>query len=126
MTGYAENATRNSFLEPGMEIIAKLIEMDVLARKIRQMIEGSANRMVRRSGKFWLSPASRGHAHDRQLRNKSKALGPSRPNRRRFDHLSPDKRRQGAVQWLDRLARRTRLDGRRRRSRGHSWIRIDL
>jgi PAS domain S-box-containing protein len=40
VTGYAENAAGSSFLEPGMGIVAKPFTMDVLASKIREMIEG--------------------------------------------------------------------------------------
>ena len=41
MTGYAENAAMaNGFLEPGMEMITKPMSMEVLAAKIKQMIEG--------------------------------------------------------------------------------------
>jgi len=40
VTGYAENAAGNSFLEPGMGMVAKPFTMDVLASKIREMIEG--------------------------------------------------------------------------------------
>jgi PAS domain S-box-containing protein len=39
MTGYAETAASRSFLETGMEIVAKPFTMDVLATKIREMIE---------------------------------------------------------------------------------------
>ena len=38
MTGYAENAASSAFLLPGMEIIAKPFEMDVLARRVRQIL----------------------------------------------------------------------------------------
>jgi PAS domain S-box-containing protein len=41
MTGYAEQAAGNSFLERGMEIIVKPFAMDVLASRIRDLIEGS-------------------------------------------------------------------------------------
>jgi DNA-binding response OmpR family regulator len=40
VTGYAENAAGGSFLEPGMGMVAKPFTMDVLASKIREMIEG--------------------------------------------------------------------------------------
>jgi len=40
VTGYAENAAGSSFLEAGMEMIAKPFTMDVLAGKIREMIHG--------------------------------------------------------------------------------------
>jgi PAS domain S-box-containing protein len=40
MTGYAEGAAGNSFLQPGMEILAKPFSMDVLTKKIRAMVEG--------------------------------------------------------------------------------------
>ena len=41
MTGYAENATLASgFLEPGMALITKPFDMDVLANRIRDIIEG--------------------------------------------------------------------------------------
>jgi DNA-binding LytR/AlgR family response regulator len=39
VTGYAENAAGSSFLEPGMGMVAKPFTMDVLASKIREMIE---------------------------------------------------------------------------------------
>jgi two-component SAPR family response regulator len=40
ITGYAENAVvGNGHLERGMHIVAKPFEMDVLARKIRELIE---------------------------------------------------------------------------------------
>ena len=39
MTGYAEDAARSSFLEPGMEIISKPFTLDSLTEKIREMIE---------------------------------------------------------------------------------------
>jgi PAS domain S-box-containing protein len=42
MTGYAENAASNAFLEPEMEIIVKPVNMDVLSAKIRGMIEVKA------------------------------------------------------------------------------------
>ena len=41
ITGYAENAVvGNGHLDKGMQIIAKPFEMDVLARKIREIVEG--------------------------------------------------------------------------------------
>jgi hypothetical protein len=41
MTGYAENAAvGHGFLEPGMEMITKPFPLDVLAERIRRMIEG--------------------------------------------------------------------------------------
>jgi PAS domain S-box-containing protein len=40
MTGYAENAAGSAFLDPGMEIITKPFKMDVMATKIREMLEG--------------------------------------------------------------------------------------
>jgi PAS domain S-box-containing protein len=40
VTGYAEDAAGSSFLEPGMEILAKPFTMEQLATKIREMIEG--------------------------------------------------------------------------------------
>jgi two-component SAPR family response regulator len=41
ITGYAENAVvGNGHLDKGMQIIAKPFEMDVLARKIRELVEG--------------------------------------------------------------------------------------
>jgi PAS domain S-box-containing protein len=40
MTGYAEQAAGSAFLEEGMEIITKPFNMDVLASRIREMIEG--------------------------------------------------------------------------------------
>ncbi|MES2626136.1 MAG: PAS domain S-box protein [Pseudomonadota bacterium] len=39
MTGYAEKAASNSFLQEGMEIITKPFPMDLLAERIRSMIE---------------------------------------------------------------------------------------
>jgi PAS domain S-box-containing protein len=42
MTGYAEDAAGKSFLAPGMEIITKPFATDVLAKKIREMIENKA------------------------------------------------------------------------------------
>ena len=39
MTGYAESAASKSYLAPGMEILAKPVTMEVLAVKIRRMIE---------------------------------------------------------------------------------------
>jgi CheY-like chemotaxis protein len=39
MTGYAEKAAGSSFLEAGMEIITKPFTMDVLAARLREMIE---------------------------------------------------------------------------------------
>lgn len=39
MTGYAESAASKSFLAPGMEIVPKPVKMEVLAAKIREMIE---------------------------------------------------------------------------------------
>jgi CheY-like chemotaxis protein len=42
MTGYAEKAAGRSFLSAGMEIIAKPFAMDVLAVKIREMIENKS------------------------------------------------------------------------------------
>jgi DNA-binding response OmpR family regulator len=40
MTGYAENAAiASGFLEPGMAMITKPFAMDVLARRIRAIIE---------------------------------------------------------------------------------------
>ena len=40
MTGYAENAASSSFLQPGMEIITKPFTMDVLARRVQEMLKG--------------------------------------------------------------------------------------
>lgn len=40
MTGYAETAASNGFLPAGMEIIAKPFDMDVLAKRVRHMLEG--------------------------------------------------------------------------------------
>ncbi len=40
MTGYAEQAAGSAFLDDGMEIITKPFNMDVLASRIREMIEG--------------------------------------------------------------------------------------
>jgi PAS domain S-box-containing protein len=42
MTGYAETAASNAFLEADMEIIVKPVNMDVLSAKIRGMIEAKA------------------------------------------------------------------------------------
>ncbi|MEO5586616.1 MAG: PAS domain-containing protein [Novosphingobium sp.] len=43
MTGYAENAALASgFLEPGMAMVTKPFAMDVLARRIREIIEGDS------------------------------------------------------------------------------------
>ena len=40
MTGYAENATSNGgFLDPGMELITKPFEIEVLAARVRMMVE---------------------------------------------------------------------------------------
>jgi PAS domain S-box-containing protein len=39
MTGYAESAASKSYLAPGMEILPKPVTMEVLAVKIRRMIE---------------------------------------------------------------------------------------
>ena len=39
VTGYAENAAGSAFLEAGMEIIIKPFAIDVLADKIRAMIQ---------------------------------------------------------------------------------------
>jgi PAS domain S-box-containing protein len=47
VTGYAENAAGSSFLEPGMEMIAKPFAMDVLASKIREMIHGGLDEKSR-------------------------------------------------------------------------------
>ena len=41
MTGYAENAAGKAFLSRGMEIITKPFATDVLARRIRAMVEGA-------------------------------------------------------------------------------------
>jgi hypothetical protein len=46
VTGYAENAAGSSFLEPGMGIVAKPFTMDVLASKIREMIESRSGKKV--------------------------------------------------------------------------------
>jgi CheY-like chemotaxis protein len=40
MTGYAETAAAKSFLAPGMEIITKPFDMDALADRVRDIIEG--------------------------------------------------------------------------------------
>ena len=41
MTGYAENAAvGNGHLEPGMQVLTKPFVMEVLASRIREMIEG--------------------------------------------------------------------------------------
>ncbi len=42
MTGYAENAASSEFLADGMKIITKPFEMDALAKRVRQMLGGSA------------------------------------------------------------------------------------
>jgi PAS domain S-box-containing protein len=47
VTGYAENAAGSSFLESGMEMIAKPFAMDVLASKIREMIHGGLDEKSR-------------------------------------------------------------------------------
>ncbi|HEY1944900.1 MAG TPA: PAS domain S-box protein [Roseiarcus sp.] len=39
MTGYAENAASSSFLASGMEIVAKPVTMDILARRIREIMK---------------------------------------------------------------------------------------
>jgi PAS domain S-box-containing protein len=39
MTGYAETAASNNFLQPGMEIISKPFNMDVLARRVQEMLK---------------------------------------------------------------------------------------
>ena len=39
MTGYAESAASKSYLAPGMEMVPKPVTMEVLATKIRRMIE---------------------------------------------------------------------------------------
>jgi CheY-like chemotaxis protein len=41
MTGYAENAAGKAFLGRGMEIITKPFATEVLARRIRAMVEGA-------------------------------------------------------------------------------------
>ena len=51
VTGYAEVAAANSFLESGMEIVTKPFTMDVLASKIREMIEGDRE-MTSRLGRI--------------------------------------------------------------------------
>ena len=41
ITGYAENAVvGNGHLDKGMQVIAKPFEMDVLARRIRELVAG--------------------------------------------------------------------------------------
>src|SRR5688572_13242000 len=40
MTGYAETAAAKSFLAHGMEIITKPFDMDALADRVRDIIEG--------------------------------------------------------------------------------------
>jgi CheY-like chemotaxis protein len=41
ITGYAENAVvGNGHLDKGMQVIAKPFEVDVLARRIREIVEG--------------------------------------------------------------------------------------
>jgi PAS domain S-box-containing protein len=48
MTGYAENATMASgFLEPGMTMVTKPFAMDVLASRIREILDGDAPAQVR-------------------------------------------------------------------------------
>ncbi len=42
MTGYAESAASKSFLAPGMAIVPKPVTMEILASKIREMIETQA------------------------------------------------------------------------------------
>jgi CheY-like chemotaxis protein len=43
VTGYAEDAAGSFFLEPGMEIVTKPFTMELLASKIREMIEGPSS-----------------------------------------------------------------------------------
>ncbi|KTS40188.1 hypothetical protein NS228_12160 [Methylobacterium indicum] len=40
ITGYAENAAMAGFLAPGMQMITKPFPIDLLAQRIRAMIEG--------------------------------------------------------------------------------------
>jgi CheY-like chemotaxis protein len=40
MTGYAEKAASSSFLQKGMQIIAKPFAMEMLTARIREIIEG--------------------------------------------------------------------------------------
>jgi two-component SAPR family response regulator len=41
ITGYAENAVvGNGHLDPGMQVLTKPFAMDVLARRIRSILEG--------------------------------------------------------------------------------------
>jgi PAS domain S-box-containing protein len=47
VTGYAKDAAGSSFLELGMEIVTKPFTMEVLAGKIREMIEGSPSEKLR-------------------------------------------------------------------------------
>jgi DNA-binding response OmpR family regulator len=44
MTGYAENAAGKSFLDAGMEIITKPFTDEMLAAKIRDMIESAVRK----------------------------------------------------------------------------------
>jgi PAS domain S-box-containing protein len=46
VTGYADDAAGSSFLEPGMKIVTKPFTMEVLASKIREMIEGLPRREI--------------------------------------------------------------------------------
>ena len=46
VTGYAEDAAGSSFLDSGMEIISKPFTMEVLASKIREMIEGAPTEKI--------------------------------------------------------------------------------
>ena len=39
MTGYAENAASSNFLQPGMEIITKPFNMDVLAKRVQEILK---------------------------------------------------------------------------------------
>ncbi|KMO30097.1 hypothetical protein VP06_22780 [Methylobacterium aquaticum] len=43
ITGYAENAAMAGFLAPGMQMITKPFPVDLLARRIRAMIEGGSS-----------------------------------------------------------------------------------
>jgi DNA-binding response OmpR family regulator len=56
ITGYAENAAiSNGHLEPGMHVMSKPFPMDILAARIRSMIEGGLVRTSHTRGD--VSPA---------------------------------------------------------------------
>ena len=44
ITGYAENAALSGFLEPGMELIAKPFSLEVLASRVRAVLDGRRSR----------------------------------------------------------------------------------